>query len=251
MSTAISTKPQAVSYPALVPNSRHSRIIKANMVGDALREQDLVKVKTPAGGGTSWTVNVNGNNEQFDEIVGLLVAHAPRGNLWPSDDPTEDRPVVTTNDGVTGYRVSDDFGSIDPEDLEKFRTGDRTYDWVAMSNSKEFGFGSARGGHGKRLKESRMLAILRDGDMFPILVNVGGGSIKDFGAFMTRLPTFHYECEIGLRLVKEKSAGGLTYSRIVGRVVRQISEEEGEAANQLYTIPLTAMFSQPPYMGNS
>jgi hypothetical protein len=142
MSTAISLSEPTISYPALVPNSRHARIIKANLAGEPMREQDLVKVATPAGGGTSWTVNVNGNDQQFDEIVGLLVAHGFRGNLWPSADPTESRPVVTTNDGITGYRVGDDFGDVDPEDLEKFRTGDRTYDWVAMSNSKEFGFKS-------------------------------------------------------------------------------------------------------------
>jgi len=251
MSTAISLSEPTISYPALVPNSRHARIIKANLGGEPMREQDLVKVATPAGGGTSWTVNVNGNDQQFDEIVGLLVAHGIRGNLWPSFDPTEARPVVTTNDGITGYRVGDDFGEVDPEDLEKFRTGDRTYDWVAMSNSKEFGFKSGKDGHGKRVKESRMLAILREGDTFPVLVSVGGGSIGEFLPWMKRLPAFHYECVIGLRLAKEKSAGGKPYSRIVPRLVGVISEAEGEVANEIYTIPLTAMFSQPPFGANS
>lgn len=247
MSTAISTEVTTLDYPALRPESRQIRIIEANLDGEPMREQDLIRVRTPLGGATQWSVDINGNLTSCDEIVGLLVGIAKRGVLWPSDDPTEQRPVVVTNDLLVGYRVSDDLGSIDPAVLEKFRIGDRRYDWAALASpTGPFGFGSARGGAGKRVKESRILAILREGDVWPMLVTVGPGSLAGFLPFLKRLPSFHYECVLGLRLQKAKGNNGQPYSQIVPRIVGTISEEQGEVARRVYADPLKRMFSEPP-----
>lgn len=247
MSTAISTSVKTIDYPALSADSRQMRIIEANLDGEPMREQDLVRVKTPAGGATKWTVNVAGNDETTDEIVGLLVGIAKRGVLWPSQDPTDQRPIIISNDLLVGYRVSDDLGTeIKPEVLEKYRIGDRKYDWDALSKSTDFGYGSARGGAGKRVKEARILAILREGDVWPMLVTIGAGSLQTWLPFQKRLPSFHYECVVGLRLEKAKSAGGQPYSTIVPRVVGTISEEQGEIARRIYVEPLKRMFSAPP-----
>lgn len=244
MTTAISTT--TIDYPGLRPDSRQMKIIEANLDGEPMNEQDLVRVKTPAGGGTKWTVPVNGNEETVDEIVGLCVAIASRGVLWPQEDPTDQRPVIVTNDLLVGYRVSDDLGTIDPKALEKYRIGDRKYDWVALSNSPEFGFKSARGGSGKRCKESRIVAVLREGEVWPILVTVGPGSLAGFLPWKKRMPSFHYECVIGLKLEKAKSSGGQPYSVIVPRVIGLVSEEQGEVARRIYVEPLKRMFSAPP-----
>lgn len=240
------TEGQLIDLPALRADSRQMRIIEANLDGEPMQEQDLVRVKTPSGGGTKWLVPVNGNDEPCDEIVGLCVGIAKRGVLWPQDDPTDQRPVIVTNDLLVGYRVSDDLGTIDPKALEKYRVGDRRYDWVALSSSQEFGYGSARGGAGKRCKESRIVAILREGDVWPILVTIGPGSLRGWLPFAKRMPSFHYECVVGLRLEKAKSSGGQPYSVIVPRIVGQVSEEQGEVARRIYVEPLKRMFNAPP-----
>ena len=244
MTTAISAA-KTVNYPALAPNSRQARIIAQNLGDEPMRITDLVRVKTPLGGATKWNIEVNGNEQTCDELVGLLVGECKYGALWPSENPTEQRPVVVTNDLLVGYRVSDDLGSVDPKALERYRIGDRRYDWAALSTSPEFGYGAAKGA-GKRVKEARILAILREGDVWPVLVTVGPGSLASWLPFRKRLPAFHYECVIGLKLQKAKGAGGEPYSMIVPRVVAEISEEQGEVARQLYTVPLTTMFSAPP-----
>lgn len=246
MSTAISTAVKTIDYLTLRPDSRQLRIIEANLDGEAMNEQDLIRVRTPLGGATQWTIDNNGNNETTDEIVGLLVAVAKRGTLWPQDDPSDQRPVVVTNDLLVGYRVSDDLGSIDPKALEKYRVGDRRYDWASLSRSPEFGYGTARGGAGKKVKESRILAILREGDVWPVLVTVGPGSLRGWNSWAKRLPSFHYECVIGLRLEKAKGTNGQPYSMIVPRVVGTVSEEQGEVARRVYTEPLKRMFTAPP-----
>lgn len=242
MSTALSTATKTISYPSLSPDSRQARIIEANLDGEPMREMDLVRVKTPLGGATTWTIDADGNSETTDELVGLLVGIGKRGYLWPSEDPTEQRPILESRDLLVARRLSDDLGSVDPKALEKHRIGDHLYDWAAISTSPEFGFGSSKGG-AKRVKEQRVLAILRDGDTWPMLVNVGPGSLPLWVPFQKRLKCFHYEAVVGLRLQKAKGKAGQPYSQIVPRLVATISEEQGEVARKLYTVPLTRMFT--------
>jgi hypothetical protein len=237
---------KTIDYPALSPESRQAAIIAANLDGEPMNIQDLVKVPTPAGGGTTWNIDNAGNVENADEIVGLLVGIGKHGVLWPKDDPSEMRPVIVTNDLLVGYRVSDELGDVSASALEKFRIGDRRFDWSAMTNSTEFGYGSGRNGTGKRLKEARILAILRQGETWPILVTIGPGSLRGWQPFQKRLPDFHYACVVGLRLKKEKAAGGQPYSQIVPRLVGTITPEQAEIARKTYVEPLRAMFNAPP-----
>jgi hypothetical protein len=248
MSTELATQDAVKDdYPALVPNSRAARIIQKNTEGEPIRETDLTRVKTPTQGGTKWTIEHQGNTEQADEIVGLLVAVCRRGELWPSEDPGKNRPLIVTNDFVTGYRVGEDFGTIDPKVLEEYRTGDRTYDWAAMTAlGAPFGWDSGKGGVGKRVKESRLLAVLRPGTMWPLIIKAGPGSVQNIVSFLKTLECFSYEAVVGLRLQKAESTTGVVYSQIVPRLVKMISEEEGEAVLKLYHEPLMAMLAGNP-----
>lgn len=248
MTTALSTPASGntVTFKSLVPGSRQMAIIAANMDGEPISEMDLTRVKTPAGGGTTWEIDSNGNVETTQEIVGVLVAIGKRGVLWPYDDPSESRPVIVSNDLKVGYRVSDDLGSIDPKALDRYRIGDRRYDWEAISNSPEFGPGSGKGGTGKRVKESRILAILRDGDVWPVLVSIGPGSLGSFLPFLKKCPCFHYEAVVGLKLEKVKNKGGQPYSMIVPRLAGTLSEEQGQFVLKTYTEPLKRMFGAAP-----
>jgi hypothetical protein len=115
----------------------------------------------------------------------------------------------------------------------------------ALSTGPEFGYGGGKGS-GKRVKESRIIALLREGDVWPMLVTVGPGSLASWMPFRKRLPCFHYEAVLGLKLEKAKGGSGQPYSMIVPRLAGTITEEQGEIARRLYTEPLTAMFSAIP-----
>lgn len=237
---------KTVDYPALSPDSRQMQIIAANLEGEGMQETDLVRVKTPLGGATQWSIDVDGNVTTTDEIVGLLVGVGKRGVLWPEEDPSEMRPVLVTNDLQIAYRVSDEIGSISPEALERYRVGDRKYDWVSLSNGPEFGYGSGRNGNGKRCKEARVLAILRQGETWPILVTIGPGSLRNIIPFLKRLPVFPHEAVVGLKLVKAKGKAGQPYSQIVPRLVGTITPAQGDVAKRVYADPIRAMFTAPP-----
>ena len=248
MSTAISTNVKTIDYPALAADSRQARIIAATTEGEPMTERDLTRVPTPAGGATTWAIDVNGNIETTDEIVGLLVAVGKRGILWPKDDPSEMRPVIVSHDLLVGYRVGDDLGDIDPAALERYRVGDRRYDWAALSASPEFGYGAGKSG-GKKVKEARLVAILRQGEVWPLIVTIGPGSLKEWTTRYKKLPSFPWECVIGLKLQRVKNAAGQPYSQIVPRVVGTVSEEQGDVAKRIYHDPITAMFNAPPSAG--
>jgi len=244
MTTALANT--STPFAGLTPGSRLMAFIAANLEGEGISEMDLTKVRTPAGGGTTWEIDNQGNTETSQEIVGILVAIGKRGLLWPYDEIGEEPPVIVTNDLVTGYRVSDKLGGIDATALDQYRIGDRRYDWAALSEGPEFGPKSGKGGVGKRVKESRTLAILRDGDVWPVLISIGPGSLGTFMPFLKKLPCFHYEAVIGLKLQKEKSKSGVTYSMIVPRLAGQLTEEQGEFVRKMYTEPMKKTFGALP-----
>jgi len=251
MSTEISTttKPTSMveAFSDLLPGSDLSAIIEANLEGESISEMDLTRVKTPSGGSTTWEIDNQGNTEATQEIVGVIVAMGRRGLLWPYDEIGTDPPVLSSPDLVIGYRTSDKLGNVKKEDLEKFRIGDRKYDWAAISESKEFGNGSGKNGIGKRVKESRLIAIRRPGEIWPLLISVGPGSMASFMPFIRKLSVPHYRAVVGLRLQKAVSKGKVTYSEIVPRFIEALPPEHGKEALTKYTIPLKKMFSAAPY----
>ena len=237
---------RTVDYPALAPDSRQMQIIAQNLEGEQMRETDLVRVKTPLGGGTQWILDSNGNTETVDELVGLLVGVGKKGILWPYEDPSEARPYIVSHDLRVGYQTGDTAGDLDEKALEKYRIGDRKYDWQAIADSPEFGYGTGRGGAGKRVKEARVLALLRQGETWPVLVTIGPGSLRNIVPFLKRLPCFQHEAVLGLRLVRAKGKNGQPFSQIVPKLVGQLSEAQGLVAKRTYAEPIQAMFNAPP-----
>lgn len=245
MTTAISTVTS--DYPVLDSQSREAQILAQNLGGDPITERDLGNVRTPAGGSTTFNWDMaDGTSESAQEITGLLVANAGRGILWPSQDPTGAKPLVTTHDLRVGYQTGEDFGDVSEEDLAKFRQEDGTYDWQAMSNSKEFGFGSA--GRGKRVKESHVLAILRPGQILPVLIHLGTASLSSWSRFKRALTVLPHEAVVTVSLEKVKNAGGQPYSRMKFALAGTISPDEGSRVFEMYTKPLTAMLERKPYV---
>ena len=145
-----------------------------------------------------------------------------------------------TNNLIHAHRVGEFYGDIKPDELEKFRNSDGTYDWPKLPWNQ---WGSGRGGVGKRCKESRLLMVLREGDVFPLLIRAQPGSLKTVRPFILKLPVPHWRAVIGLSLQKVKNKGGQEYSQIVPRYVGPVPADVGIEIKRLYTDPLTRMVS--------
>lgn len=233
-------------FMALRPDSDVREALLANLgPGETLQASDLPRVPTPAGGGRMWSWIDSGNNEQTAKsIEGVLVYYGARGVLWGSEDPQSGvKPVLVTYDLVNAIRVSDDLGDLDADVLESCRTGDKTYDWQRLPYNQ---YGTSRGGRGRRCKESRVLAILRADEAWPLLVTAGPGSLKSVTSFVKRLPVAHFRACVSLTLDRVENAAGQAYSQIVPKLTGTLSREEGELVRRLYTVPLAAESSRMP-----
>ena len=227
-------------YPALQPDSDIAEAISANTQGRGFDLNALVRVKTPAGGSKTWAYLDSGNNEvETKSIEGLLVYFGMRGTLWGSEEVTKGRlPVLVSYDLRTAEKVNNDLGDIDPEALEACRIGAGVYDWQKLPWNKD---GTGRQGIGRRCKESRVMAILQDGEAFPVIVSAGVGSLKTVCPFVTRLPVAHFRAKVSLTLEKATSVGGIDYSQIVPRLIGTIGKDAGSAIRKLYTEPLMSV----------
>ncbi len=229
-------------YLAIRPNSDIAEALEANLAGgERIRETDLTRVKIPAGGGTRWTIPDIKGDQHSDEIIGILVHYGPRGVLWPSEDVGNALPVLISDDLRTARRVGEEIGDLDATILDAMALRDGRYDWRGSDEAgpnKYNDFGTGRKGIGKRCKESRMLAILRENDAFPLLVNATPGSLRTIVPFVKKLTVPHFRAVVSLKLQKQKSKGGQDYAQIVPTLVGEISREEGARIKQLYTDPL-------------
>lgn len=245
MSTAITT---VSKFEFLTPGSRAAKIVASNIGEGQVYESDLPSVGMPAGGSTQWSYeDASGNTVNCEAIEGILVATAGRGVLWPSTEPSGSRPLLVSNDMRTGYLVGDDFGDVNPADLDKYLIEGNKYDYAAISNSPEFGFQNGLNGRrGKRVKESMVLAVLQEGEVLPVLVKLGGGSLGAFTKFRKGLKVLPHEAVVSLRLEKVSNMAGQKFSRVKPSLVATLSEAEGEIVRALYTEPLTQMLTRVP-----
>jgi hypothetical protein len=231
-------------FVALRPDSDAREALLANLgPGETLLASDLPRVPTPAGGGKMWGWTDSGNNEQTAKSIdGILVFYGVRGTLWGSEEPQgKVSPVLVSYDLITGHRVNDDIGDLDAEALESCRTGDRTYDWQRLPYNQ---YGTSKSGRGKRCKESRLLAVLRQDETWPLLVTAGPGSLKTVVPFVKRLAVPHFRAIVSLTLDKVENAGGQPYSQIVPKLLGSLTKEEGEIVKRMYTIPLSRVAQQ-------
>lgn len=210
----------------------------------------MVRVKVPSSGATRWTIEELEGELLVDELVGLVVHYAAGGVLWPTNDPVEGtQPVLRTDDLITAYRIGDDLGDIDPEVIEKFRVDGGGYDWQALAGEDgPFGWGSGKGGRGKRAHEFKTIALLRESDILPILLNVPPTSIKPVSSFIKKLTgraVPWYRSVIGLSLEEDKNDAGQKFSKIkTPRLVGTITREEAELARKLYRDPIKRALSR-------
>lgn len=210
--------------------------------GEALSASDLIRVPTPAGGGTTWVIPGPGGDESAKTITGVLVFYQKCGILWPSNDPAPGAmPVLRTWD----CEIAEQVGPV-PDDmrqvLEECRLDERHFDLSSCGYNQ---WGSGKGGVGKRFREQRLLFVLREGGLLPLLITVQPGSLRGIVRFVKALglqaQVPYYRAVVNLSLEKAMNKGGQPYSRIVPKLVGTLSAADGEAVLKMWTGPLSSI----------
>ncbi len=90
-------------------------------------------------------------------------------------------------------------------------------------------FGSADEGGGKACKNRRRIYVLREGEMFPLLLSLPTGSLKAFTKYLKHLLTQGKKSNAFVTrfsLKKATSDGGVTYAQAQFAIERPLSQEE-------------------------
>jgi len=226
-------------FAALDETSEIAEAMRVNLsTGESISPSLLERVPMPTGGSTTWAFTSNGNDVTAKELIGVPVYIGVRLTLWGSREPSGKSPVLVGHDLEKMYRVSDDIGDLDPAVLDAARIGDRTY---AVDKLAYCQWGSGANGKGKRVRESRIVCLLREEDAWPILIQAGAMSVTTLSEFFVRLSVPYYQAVVSLGLEKQQNAAGQPYARIKPKLVGKLTREEGQRLNATYTSALTRM----------
>lgn len=167
------------------------------------------RVKLPAGGGTAFEIpSADGeDSEMVKDITGIILYNHP-AYAYYHDKYTggSNPPDCGSFDGVTG--IGSPGGKCASCPYNKFGSGD---------------------GQSKLCKNKRMLYILREGELFPIMISLPTGSLKSFTNYVkSQLSRGRKLSQVVTRITLKKAvnASGIAYSQAVFGFVRLLTATE-------------------------
>jgi len=162
----------------------------------------------PTGGGTLWSIAdpLTGQDIQVPEIIAVIEYYTITRALWPDEFSGKIRqPACYSKDGQRGI-------------------GDPGVNCYHCEFNR---FGSK--GKGKACKEARDVYLLFGNSVMPVVLQVPPTSIKPFHDFLISLGTKgikHYEALCSFKLVVDKNAEGIKYSKLSMSLVQPLNEKQ-------------------------
>lgn len=227
-----------------------------NSEGEGFVESDFPRVKTPSGGGVFWTVNAGNGMESKPFLEGVIVFKCRKGMLWPTDDVSEQKPVLVTDD-MKYARLNVPWEEV-PEEMKPVLEAHEVSQealvaaFLGRSDSEgnpvryfywdgpkklpycEYGSATKVGSRGKRAKEYQILYLLRENEALPLRIQLGPTSITPMRKFFIQLNVPHYMAYVKLGLKTEKSQGGKDYSVVVPERTGTLEKEAATVFKERY-----------------
>ncbi len=212
--------------------------------GVTLSARDLIRVKTPSGGTTKWSIG----DRLVPEIVGAFVGYQRCSILWPTDQSEEGQmPCLRSLDGMTAEQV----GPVPPEMLKEMapylleeRVDDegmvigRKYQISPESGFPYTQWGSGKEGRGKKMKDQRVVFILPPEDPAPLYVMIQPFSLATFDKWFSQIVQLYrvpwYRLVIGLSLTAKTNKAKQLVSVVTPRYVRTMDEDEARALKAIW-----------------
>lgn len=202
----------------LSTQSNYAMVQSLGFLGDELDDDlagldfSLDRIKLPSGGMTAFEVPTGDGEETTleKEIVGVILYNHPAYAYY--------------QDAYTGGSNPPDCGSFDGVCGVGTPGG-------ACKTCPYNQYGSAAEGKGKACKNRRMLYILRENEIFPMMLNLPTGSLRAFTKYVQSLLTRGKkpnQVVTKISLKKASNAGGIDFSQAVFKVVRALDDQEKE-----------------------
>lgn len=206
------------NLPALVNPEEAMEVMADNLaeLGGNLR---FDKVKIPSGGGLSFElIDENGEAKPAAELIGVALDHYPINAFWEKKYTGENNPPdCSSMDGVTGSVMID--GKV---------AGTKK---CASCPHNQWG-SDPDGGKGKACKNMVRVYIVQEGSAFPVLLTLPPTSTGNWRDYMKRLADKMksvYGVVTKVKLEKDKSDGGIVYSKAIFSKADELSKEEKQA----------------------
>lgn len=186
-----------------------AEVLRENFGGDHISPTDFDRIRIPAGGGLSFTVPDLEGDVEVRDFSGIIV-HVKRPRVyWEKEFSGEGTlPDCSSEDGIIG--VGTPGGACDLCPLNQW--------------------GSAtKGGSGKACKEQRLLFVLREGALLPVVVTLPPSSLGPLKKYLLRLSgqgIFSYGVVTKFSLERDKSETGIAYSKAVFAVADRLSADQ-------------------------
>lgn len=182
-------------------------VISVNLGEDGINSFDLDRIKVPAGGGTTWEIPTLEGTEECKEVKGVVIYFKDQRGFWPGKyDGSSNPPECRSDDNKHG--IGDPGGLCFECPFSQF--------------------GSAEEGEGQACKRMKLLFILLEDNLLPIVVVAPPMSLRPMKKYFLRLSSKavpYYGAITTLKLEKDKNAGGITYSKIKPEFVKILEDE--------------------------
>ncbi len=216
-------------------------------IAGGVSENDLVHVKNPGGGALAFEVAAAGvKPEYLTEIIGIPLTIQPKRTLWADKSiGSGERPVCSSNDLVRGKLRVDDNKQLDiPDTILKIAMPGAGEGKCANCHFNKWDTAIDAKGQptkGKRCSESKVVYLLRLGDVLPMKITIPSGSLGTFNAAIKQFPVRADRCVMKLSLAKEKSNSGVDFAQYRAEFVSGL-EPEAIASLQEYGELLATVF---------
>lgn len=211
-----------------VTNSNFNLVTIEGEIAEAIAEEmdglgsiPFDRVKIPSGGGLAF--ELPGEDEDSPEIekelIGVILYHHPVNAYWKEKfEGGNEQPDCSSYDGKVG---------IDKE------TGE-CKDCASCPFNQ---FGSGENGSGKACKNVHRVYILREGNPVPLVLSLPPTSLKFMRDYIGKKILLKgmrcHQVVTKITLKKEKSQGGIDYSRAVFTYVEKLTPEQIQAAEAM------------------
>jgi hypothetical protein len=204
-----------------VTNTGYTNLAEFNMAGAMAEELDgldggFERIKIPSAGSTVFEVPGEDPNEpdSVKEFSAVILYHHPLHAYYKNK--------------YTGGNQPPDCGSFDGITGEGNPGGN-----CAKCQYNQFGSGE---NGSKACKNRRRIYVLREGEIFPLLLSLPTGSLKEFSRYIKRLLSKGKKSNsvvTKFSLKKAVNSGGIAYSQAQFTVDRQLTNEEFALINKL------------------
>ena len=194
------------------PGANIQQIIADNLGGEPIDVMDLDRIKVPSGGMLVWSVPdmlAEDGEISTKELDGVIIDSQVVRTFWRTsfeESGGQMPPDCSSDDGITG--VGDPGGECASCPFAKF--------------------GSAEGRTSQACQMNRMMFIARPGSILPSVVKVPPTSLRPAKKYLMALSGSEkhvWEVVTRMTLEKDKSADGITYSKIRFQMLALLPED--------------------------